>query len=209
MTLLRSSVFVAVAVAVAVPPALSAGVRADRDRRADFASIEAWSWRDAAEKRRGGRLALFPLAAQTIEESLTQQLTANGFRFTAAADAQVLVAYGVEMETKELISRNTSASFADPFYGTNSDGGFQRDMRLQSYQQGSVVIELVDKESGATVYKGWLTSVVDPKKATEENSQIKDGMKRLFETFPPKRPDDRPKEPAAEPAARGSQPERR
>jgi hypothetical protein len=70
--------------------------------------------------------------------------------------------------------------FWDPFFGAAYYPG-ARD--VQSYQQGYLIIDVIDAHSNKLVWRGWTTARVTP--GNYSRSAVKDMVKHILKRFPP------------------------
>lgn len=142
-------------------------VYSDYDHDADFTRYQTYRWleRDKAE-------GIVPLYDKRIRTRVDEQLAAKGMRKIEDGDVDVIVSYEAVMQ--ERVQMRT----ADYFWP-----GYQPE--LERYQQGTLIIDLVDPSANQVIWRGIANGVFDenPQKASE---QLNKAIEKIIKRYPPK-----------------------
>lgn len=147
------------------------------DREADFSKYKLYDWE--AENRRqpeGTPLALGGAADTEIRDAIDQRLRAQGFEAAIDEPADFLVAYDGTLEPVTDIEgqrRDLGTGVAWVIEGS-----------ISSYNRGTLVITIKDRETGNVVWTGWTTETI--KDPNNPGKQINRAVKKLLRQFPPR-----------------------
>ena len=116
-----------------------------------------------------------------LKKAITKQFLNKGLSL-ADANPDVKVNIGIVV-SQEVQTRETS--FNDPgdrvaYMGQRNYSWHSQEVVVGTYKQGSVTLDLVDRESGKLVWQGTATSVV-PEKQKNVPVVIEDAMTLLFQ----------------------------
>jgi len=153
-------------------PAALAEMKVDFDPEVDFSKFETYDWRE-------GTPAARPYAQGWIEKAIDGQLQDGGLKRVDDEGASLhvrTIAFG-EMEVLSNASYNVS-----PTWGV---GVLRYDVR--DVTTGSLLVELVDPETGQAVWRGWTSEQFDRSNDAKIQNKIKQIVKRMFRKFPPKK----------------------
>lgn len=146
----------------------AAGVKVDFDAAADFSKYRTYAWKQGAP-------ALNPEIEQKILDSVDQELAADGLtRVEGEADLYVST-YAIGEEMGKL---GVSAELLG--------GGFvllKPDVRMN--KAGTLLVRLVDGETGAPVWHGWASKTFgdNPRRVTEKVGKF---VSKMFRDYPPR-----------------------
>lgn len=133
-----------VALALAVTGCASMNVNAYTERGVELSRFHTYAWAPDAPAATGDpRLDSNPFFAERIRAEADRRLAARGFEKTSTPD--LLVHYHASMtqriDTKDL----------DRQYGSCEKG----DCRVEVYDAGTILIDLVDASTNQLVWRGW------------------------------------------------------
>ena len=127
---------------------MSAG--ADFDPGMDFHVYETFAWEDAIPLPTGDpRLDENPFFDERIREAVTAELVARGIR-NVDIDAQpsLLVHYHASVQDRiEVYHHDTAAGY--------EVSGFEAGTEVYQWDEGTLLVDLVDTESMRVVWRGW------------------------------------------------------
>ena len=102
-----------------------------------------------------------------------------GFEVRSEGDADMLVAY--HASGKETVDTNPQD------YGYAYGRWAYSDVSVQSYRQGTLMIDLIDAGTKELVWRGWATGTVQENLSADEwNKRIQDAVTKIMEQYPPR-----------------------
>lgn len=156
------------------------------DDAADFTTYQSFSWiADGPYIATASDVRVNPLALSMIETSLQAQLQQRGYQFIADREAaDFLVAYTVG--TRDKIRMESYPVGYRGHWGWHDPHShyYFRHVSAENYTQGSLGVDIFDNETGKPVWHGWAEKTVTEDDRTNPGPTIKDGIAKLFESFP-------------------------
>lgn len=116
---------------------------------------------------------------ELLKNAITKQFMTKGISL-AANNPDLMVNIGIAV-SQEIQTRETSIS--DPgvvYMGQRNYHWHSEEVVVSTYKQGSVTIDLVERETGKLVWQGTAESVV-PEKEKKVPALIDEGMQKLFQ----------------------------
>jgi hypothetical protein len=158
---------------------LSAGcssvqVRTDFDRGADFSAYRTYSWLPHREGR--GGMMKSRMVRKHVISAVDRELAAMGFRKTGRERADLLVNYHI----------GSKAVVDVDLYGYRYGRWGRRRpnaVSVRRYRKGTLILDLVDRESKQLVWRGWATSALHGRENLA--GDINRSVRKLLERFPP------------------------
>lgn len=118
---------------------------------------------------------------ELLKKAIIKQFEAKGLSF-AGDNPDIKVNIGIvvssEVQTRETSFTNPADRMA--YMGQRNYSWHTSEVVVGTYKQGSVTLDLVERESGKLVWQGTATSVV-PEKEKNVPALIEEGMAMLFE----------------------------
>ncbi|MGH7596601.1 MAG: DUF4136 domain-containing protein [bacterium] len=145
----------------------SVAVKSDFDANANFAQYKTF---DFMPHRTGN-----PLNNKRIEAAIKQELIAKGLQKQAAGKPDLLVAYHTNVKDKIDVD---TYGYRYGRYGRRV-GTYTT---VQKYQQGTVVVDLVDAKERELVWRGWAKGEASESIAKEK---IDDTIAKILAKYPP------------------------
>lgn len=145
----------------------SIAVKSDFDTNANFAQYKTFDF----FPHHGGN----PLNNKRIEAAIEQRLVAKGMQKQAAGRPDLLVAYHTNVKDKIDID---TYGYRYGRYGRRI-GTYTT---VQKYQQGTVVVDLVDAREKELVWRGWAKGEASDSVSKEK---IDDTIVKILEKYPP------------------------
>ena len=143
-------------------------VTIDSDPAGQFASYKTYGWT-------AGTPASNPLAESRIHAAVEQQLAAKGFTKSNNPDVMVATLVATK-EQKQLI--------ADGFGGGFMWGGGYATATVQTYVQGTLVVDVYDAHKKQLVWRATGTDTLSSK--PEKNThKVEKALAKMFEKYPP------------------------
>jgi hypothetical protein len=147
--------------------ASSVEVTSDYDNQYDFGKLRTFGFLPIPESA-----GLNQLDADRVSDAVTAELTPKGYGFSRDADFAVVMHFG-KHERTDIES-----------WGYSWGGAAGVD--LYQYQEGTLVLDLVDMETRQLIWRGSGTGVLSSDPGTQERTQnINVAVKRILAQFPP------------------------
>jgi hypothetical protein len=185
-TLLRSGVLVSVALALAA--CAGSRVATDYDSSARFDALQTFAWLDPVAEDVEDPVLDSQLLTRKVQRSVADALLNRGYSRTEhAADADFLVTY--HTASRERLRDRGGFSFGlgigRPWrhgYGSMhvGDGYFPR---IEGYQEGTLIIDVLDAGTRDLLWRGWVRNTVDARNYTDE--AIAAAVNEIIAEFPP------------------------
>jgi len=162
------------------------------DSNADFTALKSYAWAS------GSRLNLVEPSDNdaaieaAIQAAVDRELAAKGYTKTSSGSADFLVGYA-GASNKSLRSQTVNRHygydpyFADPAAPASAPGGAgRRDLYLQEFSVGSLVIDISNRKSKKLVWRGVAktTLLKDPTPARSQQ-RINEAVREMLSGFPP------------------------
>jgi hypothetical protein len=173
----------ALAAAAVLTGCSSLSVNYDYDTKADFTQYRTYAWMartdalpaDAAEAQRRS-----DLLDRRIRSAIDAEMKDRGFVEDAAAP-DVLVIYHVGMQDKIQVT-DWGYNYSPYYWGY---GGRQVD--VYQYQEGTLIIDVVDAGTKNLVWRGTGTKVIEstPRTPEEMQARIDKIVDKIMQSFPP------------------------
>ncbi len=160
----------------------------DYDREADFTRLETFGWAEPSTSRGSdGSNAMHDndLVERRIRRSVEAQLTARGFvKSDSTPDFRVASHCKVDerLEVRDW-------SYAYGIHGGRYGYGVPiRDTEIREYDEGTLVLDVIEESTGHLIWRGTATRVLDKSPTPEESeAAIDEAVKAMLENFPPRR----------------------
>lgn len=161
--------FVTMLVALLVQPAL-AGVEIEHDETADFSRYRTYAWKPGTDAER-------PEVQGWVVAAVERELGARGLRLAGDTDPDLYVVTHVFKE----IDGQTRANY---FNLPRAEVGVITS-RIAVSTKGVLIIDLIDGQSGQSVWQGLASEVMAPPKPAKLEKKIDKAARRLLRDFPP------------------------
>jgi len=160
-------------------------VKYDYDAQAHFEQFRTYDWYAASPKAKGKAEGVAnPIMDRRVRSAVARELAARGLKQEQAGEPDLLVTYYPVYSHRALV---TSTGFDSGWgYRPFGLGMGTRVTEVRPYQEGSIVLELVDNKTNQLIWQaaaeGALTGLEDPQEAEE---QVGKAVKALLARFPP------------------------
>jgi hypothetical protein len=158
-------------------------VHSDHDPGANFAALRTYAWlQKTSEAPRDPRLDN-DLLDSRVHSAVNDELYAKGYR-EAAENPDFRVTYHVMVQSKFDVQ-----SFPVYYgYGYGRLGAPGPDVRVTEYEQGTLILDLVDSATNDLIWRGSAQARIDPNRSPQERTKlIRDAVHAMLEHFPPER----------------------
>lgn len=163
---MSSATFLRFALVTALVGCASAQVNTDYDQNTHFADYHTYAWMNTTRMSAMQQATLFDRRLRTAVES---QLAAKGLRKAeAGGEPDILLVYHAGVEDK---------------LDVQQWGYFGRRWDVREYQQGTLVIDVVDAKSMSLVWRGTASGETNPSNPSTE--KLNQAVQKMFERFPP------------------------
>src|SRR5712675_2387442 len=169
---LHNKMLVSIATFFVFVAASFAQVKTDYDHNANFGQYKTYSWAKVQTKD--------PLMVGRIKDAVNAALTAKGWtQVDSGGDVSV-----VAMEITK--NQQTLNTFYDGFGGGWRWGGFgDATTTTETYQVGSLVVDLFDAKTKNLVWRGSSSDTLS-NNAEKNTKNLDKGVQKMFAHFPPK-----------------------
>jgi len=155
-------------------------VKTDYNPRVDFSAYKTYKWVDFT-KMKNDQLAKNPLLRSRIIFAIDQELKKKGFLLSETDDVDFIIVVHGTTEERMNVSNWAGVYRYDPWWG--SYGGH---VDVSYYEQGSLVIDVVETKEEDLIWRGLGTSVVkdysDPESMQDAANEF---VARVLKDFPP------------------------
>lgn len=171
LTLAMKNTSIWAAVALAVLPACSGlSTNFDYDTAHDFSGLHTYAWIEKQDNS---------ISMKRVRESVDAELQARGFaRTDARPDFQIAAHIGTK-DRLRVVDWGYTYQPRGYWYGG-------RDIDVYEYEEGSLVIDVIDPGQSTLVWRGTASKAVDRTWTPEErDEEVREAVKTLLAEFPP------------------------
>jgi len=157
-------------------------VHTDHDPAADFARLRTYGWlQKPSDTPRDPRIDN-DLLDSRVHSAVNDELVARGYH--EAPNPDFRVTYHVMLSNKLDVQ-----SFPTYYgYGLGRVGVASSDVRVEQYEVGTLLLDVVDGAKNELVWRGSAQARIDPDRSPQERTKlIRDAVHQMLERFPPKR----------------------
>lgn len=165
--------WICAAIVLAVMPACSSlATSFDYDTSHEFGAPKSYAWIEKQDNSIGMR---------RVRESVDKQLAARGFTQTESKpDFQIAAHLGTQ-EKLHVVDWGYSYPQRGYWHGS-------RDIDVYQYEEGSLVLDVIDPTKSELVWRGTASKAVDPSWTPEEREvEVREAVQALLAEFPPKK----------------------
>lgn len=165
------------AAALAMTGCSSVSTNTDWDRSYDFSGPRTYNWIHQTQESMGENIN--DLDVRRIQGSVDQAIAAQGFTKASATQATYLIAFHTGSQTQT--QYNT--------YGYGMGGWYYGGMGMTTttatqYEQGTLLVDVVDRAKNETVWRGTAKATIDDNSEVNLDNLNK-ATQKLFAKFPP------------------------
>jgi hypothetical protein len=156
----------------------------DYDRSANFSQYKTFAFQE-------GTPAPTSFVQERIESAISNALQTKGYTKAPVDSADLLIYTHAKTSTQKQLNATTmgySGWWGPGWYGGGWGGYYGGGMGTTTVQEvdikkGTVIVDMVDRNSQKIVWRGSATNVIDEDSATPE--KLNAGAMKLFENYPP------------------------
>ncbi len=164
------------------------GITVSQDYEPDynFSALKTFAWKPNEDNEYG--LKDNELVDKRIRAAIVDQLSANSYVLVGSEVPDFFVSYNLTVEQK-ITSSNVSGGIA---LGRSSYGGFggiglSTGSQIQTYDQGTLLIDFTEPTKNQLIWRGVSTQSVDNHSSPGESIEnINETVEKMLEQFPPK-----------------------
>ena len=145
----------------------------DYDRDVDFGKYATYTWMQNDKMARS-----FPFFDKRLKAAINKEMFDRGLK-EHKDNPDLLITYAAAVQEK--ISGTTTTGYHG-WYGWG--GGYTT---VNTYNEGTLIIDIVDYEQNQLIWRGWATSAVDREPDDDDITFV---VEKILRTFPPQ-PEDK------------------
>jgi hypothetical protein len=146
----------------------------DYDTAADFSRLSTYTWIETTPGAEASSLTL-----QRVRAAVDEALAARGYRADSQAPDFLVAAHISTEERTQVTDWGYTYAPRGAWYGA-------RDIDVYTYQEGTLILDVVDAASRSLMWRGTASRMVDPSWTPEEREEIvREAVAELLERFPP------------------------
>lgn len=158
----------------------------DYDKSVEFANYKTFAWSPEADLKNNGGNAyqINDLMEKRVRNAIIEAMLAQNIKLVETQDADILVNYHASIDSKiETDSFNTTYSARWNYWGI----GYQTQTHAREYDVGTLVIDIIDKQSNQLVWRGAKEGRLKNKQTPEQRTNsVNKTVSEILKNFPPK-----------------------
>ena len=159
----------------------SLSVKHDYDREADFQKYKTYAWTE--REIPDDALAKNPLMKKRVQMAVDETLGSKGYSLSAREQADFVVVIHAGIKERMRVQDFGGYGWYNPWWGPY--GGR---VEVSYYEEGTLVIDIVDAKEEELVWRGMGTGIVRPHKKPEKMQEdIDQDVRKILSDFPPGR----------------------
>lgn len=165
----------------------SSSMQTDHDHQADFSTYSSFAWFSNADNEQPSPTGTNQIIDQRIRRAIAANVLSKGLTQAPPESADLLVTYYVSLN-QQLRMYSTSWGYGWGWGGPHWGYGYAfwpgwGHTTVSTYHEGSIIVDIVDREKEQLVWRGVATRVLGKKSSSEE--EIGQTVERLMSDFPP------------------------
>ena len=160
-------------------------VSSDYDPSFDFSDYRTWSWLPGPQGGSEDPRIANELVDDRVRAAVEKQLTARGYELRSTGTPDFRVRYHAAVEDAvDVRMLNRSYGYGPGWGGPR--GGVVTETYARKYEQGTLILDIVDANSEKLVWRGFAQAEVDRSATPEQRRQrIGDAIRQILAGFPP------------------------
>lgn len=155
-------------------------VRSDYDRDVNLVIYKTYAWLPEKEiESKNNPLLYNELTDKRIRKAVELQFQAKGIPFDEE-NPDFRVYYHIIVENRSSVSPAPYGYYYSPYW-TRSQ------MYVYQYQEGTLIIDLMDAKNNKLIWRGWATEVLNNRNLQLTEKEITEAVYEILKEFPPKR----------------------
>lgn len=157
-------------------------IRTDYDRGVDFTALRTFGWRPGPQKPTGDPRFDNPIIDASARGAVERALADKGYTMVAEGSPDFLVGYDA------VLTRKTDVATFDRWYGYRGGGFTAPHLDVRSYEEGTLLIDVVAPGAMELLWRGSATGIVFERVTAEKRAErVEDLVDRILAKFPPDR----------------------
>ncbi len=154
----------------------SMAIQADQDPAVSLDSYGTYAW--SSLQRAPGDVRVTPALRGQIRDDIDRHLADKGYvRVNTEADFSVI--YQVTIEGETIVQT------LDYYTGSNWKENYLAGPSQRRYEEGTLIIDILDGESGRLIWRGTATAEVRQRVSIEDRSaRVAEAVRKVLERFP-------------------------
>jgi Domain of unknown function (DUF4136) len=147
----------------------------DYDRSAHLSEYQTFGWDTPLEiEARNNPLYYNELNDKRIKNAVTVQLESRNYKYSDHPDLQIH--YHIIIDDKTII-RNDPYGYYGPYW-------MNTQMYVYEYQEGTLIIDLMDAKNDNLVWRGWITNFLKNRDPEKMEESIDKAVRMIFAQYP-------------------------
>lgn len=159
----------------------------DYDPSANFSDVKTYAW--VERKTQDTHYHLDGLMDQRVRSAVNRQLSLKGMKQVAPAKADVLMNYLIKVDKKINVDTFNSNYGYNPYYGHGwgMSGFMYSQTRVREYEVGTLILDMVNRESGKLIWRGSVADTIRNQNTPEERIEVvNQAISEMLVNYPPK-----------------------
>jgi len=153
------------------------GVFSDSDPDYDLSTYNTFDWGQKIDIEKGRNpLSYNELNDKRIKAAILDQMNTRGYQLTSD-DPDLILHYHIIIDDQSVV-------VTEPFgynYGTYWT---DRQTNVYTYQQGTLILDLMEKKSQSLIWRGWAVTDIGQIKQDQVSEIIKTTVAKIFKKYP-------------------------
>ena len=158
----------------------SMSIESDHDPRIDFTKYQSFEFLPEQSSPSDNPVAEGALIRNRVWDAVRRELGAKGMTFRESGGADLLIAYHADVQEKVDVTTHGY------HYGRWGMGFYGDSVDTYRYNEGRLILDLIDAKSRDLVWRGMATTIVgtarDPEKST---AIINEAVSKMLARYPP------------------------
>ena len=151
----------------------------DWDQSYDFGSLTTFAWMD-----QGGEGGVSEIMLRRLRIAVDEHLTSGGFTKVEPEEADFLMAYHAGSQDRE---RYDTYGYGTGGWWDGYWGGGMTTTTVRTYTEGSLILDVIDRESNELVWRGSASGTIDQMEPPDQRiARIQKAVEKLMREFPPR-----------------------
>jgi len=153
-------------------------VHSDYDPAYNVKNYTAFNWGPKINIEAGNNPLYYnELSDKRIKAAILQQLTQRGYRFDEGS-SDLVVHYHIIIDDQTMIVTDPPGDEYGPYW-------LRMQTNLRQYQEGTLILDVMDSQSNSLIWRGWATAAIDPYYSPDDAEALtKKVVGKIFKKFP-------------------------
>lgn len=156
----------------------------DFDDQADFSKYRTFQWAPASAKTAADPMQFSEIQDRRIRDAVELALGGDGITL-AASNPDLLVAYSTRTNQKTQVVDSGYNAYGYGYRGWRGDYWRPSTIDVYQYQEGTLIVDLIDAKAKRLVWRGKATGVVGD--YADADKLINEAVTEMFVNYPPKK----------------------